>query len=77
MNKSTRDIMGITGILGLLLLFIILIGVGPLITIASLNLLFNLQIAYTFWTWLAMIWIQMVSFGGIIAKLAGISKKLN
>lgn len=41
------------GITGVLLLVIVLIATGPLIIIWSLNTLFDLQIAYTFWTWLA------------------------
>jgi len=42
-------------IAGLVLLAIILIVVGPLITIWALNTLFPvLVIPYTFWTWLAM-----------------------
>lgn len=77
MNKQTKDIMGITSILGLILLAIVLIGAGPFLTIASLNLLFNLQIAYTFWTWLATAWLVGISFGGIAAKLNTISNKLD
>jgi len=42
-------------IAGLVLLVIILLIVGPLITIWALNTLFPvLAIPYTFWTWLAM-----------------------
>jgi len=37
----------------LALLVILAFGLGPIITIWSLNTLFNLGIAYTFWTWLA------------------------
>lgn len=44
----------------LVLLIIVLIIVGPLITIWSLNTLFGLGIAYTIWTWLAMAWIGAV-----------------
>lgn len=42
------------------LLIAVLIVVGPLISIWSLNTLFGLGIAYTFWTWLAMAWIGAV-----------------
>jgi len=38
---------------------ILLILVGPLVTIWSLNTLFGLGIAYTFWTWLAMVVLGM------------------
>lgn len=43
------------GIVGLIVLYVVLIIVGPIITIWSLNTLFSLGIAYTFWTWLAVI----------------------
>jgi len=43
-----------TNIIGIGLLLLLLIIVGPFITIWSLNTLFGLGIAYTFWTWLAM-----------------------
>jgi hypothetical protein len=43
----------------LVLFFVLLIIVGPFITIWSLNTLFGLGIAYTFWTWLAMIFLGM------------------
>jgi len=38
---------------GILVTVIVLIVVGPFLTIWALNTLFNLSIAYTFWTWLA------------------------
>jgi len=37
----------------IVLLVILAFGLGPIITIWSLNTLFNLGITYTFWTWLA------------------------
>lgn len=41
-------------IIGFLILFVVLlIIVGPLLTIWSLNTLFGLGIAYNFFTWLA------------------------
>lgn len=43
------------GIVGLIVLYVVLVIVGPIITIWSLNTLFSLGIAYTFWTWLAVI----------------------
>ena len=45
------------GVVLLVLLLIFLIGVGPLITLWSINALFGLGIAYNFWNWLAMAWI--------------------
>jgi len=42
-------------IIGFGVLILLLIIAGPFITIWALNTLFGLAIAYTFWTWLAMI----------------------
>lgn len=42
-------------LVGLLLLIVVLIIVGPFLTIWALNTLFGLGIAYTFWTWLATV----------------------
>ncbi len=53
------------GILGLVAFVLLLIVFGPFISIWSLNTLFGLGIAYSFKTWLAAIWIQMVTFGGV------------
>lgn len=51
------------GIIGLITLLIGLIGIGPVLTIASLNTLFSLNIAYNFWTWLSVVWLGGVAFG--------------
>ena len=59
MSKLTDTFTGI-GVVTIIVLLIILIGVGPLLTIAALNTLFNLSIAYSFWTWLAMLWVQFL-----------------
>ena len=57
-------------LLGLLILF--LVGIGPLITIWSLNTLFMAgSIAYSFKTWLATLLLQMTVAG--LAK-SGVSK---
>lgn len=66
MTKSTKDI--ITIILALILCAI-LIGVGPVLTILSLNVLFNTGIAINFYSWLAAVWLSAVTFGGILSKL--------
>jgi hypothetical protein len=55
----------------LLLLGIVLLVTGPLITIWSINTLFGLGIAYSFWTWLAVMWLLMVTFGQGTAKKRG------
>jgi hypothetical protein len=45
-------------IAGLVLLVVLIIAIGPLLTIWALNTLFPvLTIPYTFWTWLAVIFL--------------------
>ena len=45
-------------IVGLVLLVVLIIAIGPLLTIWALNTLFPvLAIPYTFWTWLAVIFL--------------------
>jgi hypothetical protein len=53
----------------LIIVAIFLIIVGPLITIWSLNTLFGLGIAYTFWTWLATAWLSIVTFGSVSSAI--------
>ena len=50
------------------LFLIVLVLIGPLISIWALNTVFGLGIAYTFWTWLAMAWIGLVINGKIGRK---------
>lgn len=59
-------------IAGLVLLGIALIGLGPVLTIVSLNALFQLNIALTFFNWLAVVWLSMVAHG-----IASVRVKLN
>lgn len=56
-------------IIGLIVLLILLIVFSPLITIWSLNTLFNLSIAYTIWTWLATAWLSLVTFGSVTSAI--------
>ena len=45
-------------IAGLVLLIVVIIAIGPLLTIWALNTLFPvLAIPYTFWTWLAVVFL--------------------
>jgi hypothetical protein len=54
--------------LALVLLLIAIIIFAPIFTIMALNTLFGLGIALTFWTWLSVVWLQMVTFGGVAAS---------
>ena len=51
MTRSQQEI------LGTLFLLLILIVLLPLALIWSMNILFPLEIEYTFWTWLAALFI--------------------
>jgi hypothetical protein len=48
------------GIIALILLGIFLIGIGPVLTIISLNAVFGLAIGITIWNWLAVLWLTMI-----------------
>jgi hypothetical protein len=52
-----------------LLLWALLIVIGPLLTIASLNTLFNLNIPYELETWAAVVWLSMVTFGNVVTTI--------
>lgn len=53
------------GILGLVVFVLAMIIFGPFVTIWAVNTIFGTTIAFTFKTWLAAIWLQMVTFGGV------------
>lgn len=55
----------------LILLLVLVIIFAPLLTIWSLNTLFNLGIGYTFFTWVATVWLQMATLGGVAAAKQG------
>jgi len=50
-------------IVALILLAIFLIGIGPVLTIISLNAIFGLTIGITIWNWLAVLWLSMLVAG--------------
>ena len=55
-----------TAVIILLILFaIVVVGLGPILTIISLNTLFNLGIAVNVWTWLSVCWMNLTTFGGL------------
>lgn len=51
------------GIIALIILTISLIGIGPVLTILSLNAVFGLTIGITIWNWLAILWLSMLVAG--------------
>jgi len=44
-------------------LILVMIGVGPFITIWCLNTLFTTSIPFNIWTWLSVFWLSMVANG--------------
>lgn len=44
-------------------LILVMIGVGPFITIWCLNTLFTTSIPFSIWTWLSVFWLSMVANG--------------
>ena len=59
MNSAVQ----ITLVLLAIVLAVALIGVGPFLTIAAANTLFGLNIAYNFWTWLSVVWFNLLAYG--------------
>lgn len=70
-------ILKIISLLTLLLLLLVLVIAGPLATIWSLNTLFALGIEYQVKTWLAVVWLSMVTFGGLKTAIKHTNKRGN
>lgn len=58
-----------------ILVLIALMFVSPLLTIASLNTLFGLNIAYTVWTYLSVMWMNLATFGGLGLSIRSLKQK--
>ena len=57
---------------------VVLLGViipGPLLTIGALNTLFGLNIAYTFSTYLSVMWLNITTFGGLSLSIRSLKQK--
>lgn len=54
---------------------LVLLGLGPILTIMSLNALFNLGIAYNIYTWLSVAWLNFTTFGGLAAAINRLKNK--
>ena len=61
-------------IVGALVVLLSVIFVAPILTIASLNTLFGLNIAYTVWTYLSVMWLNLVTFGGLNLSIRSLKK---
>lgn len=61
-------------IIGAILVLVALMVVSPLLTIASLNTLFGLNIAYTLYTYLSIMWLNLTTFGGLGLSIRSLKK---
>lgn len=66
-NMAGFIVVAVLGAIGLLIF-------GPFITAWSLNLLFGMGIAYTFQTWLAIVWLSTI-VGGTAGGAANAASK--
>ena len=62
-------------VIGALVVLLAVIIAGPLLTIASLNTLFSLNIAYTVWTYLSVMWLNLATFGGLGLSIRSLKQK--
>ncbi len=63
-------------LLGLAVVFLlVLLGLGPILTLMSLNALFNLGIAYNIYTWLSVAWLNFTTFGGLAMAVNRLKNK--
>ena len=62
-------------IVGALVVLLAVIIAGPLLTIASLNTLFGLNIAYTVYTYLSVMWLNLATFGGLGLSIRSLKQK--
>ena len=61
-------------IVGALVVVLSVIFVASILTIASLNTLFGLNIAYTVWTYLSVMWLNITTFGGLGLSIRSLKK---
>ncbi len=62
-------------VIGALVVLLGVIIAGPLLTIASLNTLFGLNIAYTVYTYLSVMWLNLATFGGLGLSIRSLKQK--
>ena len=61
-------------IVGALVVLLAVLVAGPLLTIGALNTLFGLNIAYTFSTYLSVMWLNITTFGGLSVAIRSLKK---
>ena len=62
-------------VVGALVVLLAMLFVAPILTIASLNTLFGLNIAYTFSTYLSVMWLNITTFGGLSVAIRSLKQK--
>ena len=62
-------------IVGALVVLLAVLVAGPLLTIGALNTLFSLNIAYTVWTYLSVMWLNITTFGGLSVAIRSLKQK--
>ena len=61
-------------VIGALVVLLGVIIAGPLLTIASLNTLFGLNIAYTLGTYFSVFWLNLTTFGGLSVAIRSLKQ---
>ncbi len=61
-------------VIGALVVLLGAVIAGPLLTIASLNTLFGLNIAYTLGTYFSVVWLNLATFGGLSLSIRSLKK---
>ena len=64
-------------IVGALVFLLGMLTISPFLTIAAINTLFNLSIAYNIYTWLSVGWLNLTTFGGLSLAIRSLKKQLN
>ena len=62
-------------VIGALVVLLAVIFVAPILTIASLNTLFGLNIAYTLYAYLSVMWLNITTFGGLSVAIRSLKQK--
>ena len=62
-------------VIGALVVLLAMLFVAPILTIASLNTLFGLNIAHTLYTYLSVMWLNITTFGGLSVAIRSLKQK--
>lgn len=62
-------------VIGALVVLLSVIFVSPILTVASLNTIFGLNIAHTLYTYLSVMWLNITTFGGLGLSIRSLKQK--